>query len=53
MRFEIFSLKLVVDLIFEVVIGCGIRDLGEAVESGASAQMRTAIRAKWPNNYSA
>jgi len=29
MQFEIFSLRLVVDLIFEVVIGYGIRDLGE------------------------
>jgi hypothetical protein len=29
MQFEIFSLRLVVGLIFEVVIVCGIRDLGE------------------------
>jgi len=34
MQFEIFSLKLAVDLIFEVVIGFGIRDLANAGEIG-------------------
>jgi hypothetical protein len=39
MRLEIFSLKLFVDLVFKVVIGCGVRDSGEAGESGGSAQI--------------
>jgi hypothetical protein len=32
-----FLIEVAVDLVFKVVIGCGVRDLGEAVESGASA----------------
>jgi hypothetical protein len=46
-------LKFFVDLVFKVVISFDVRDLGEAGESGISAQMRAAIQAKWPNDYSA
>jgi hypothetical protein len=34
-----FFMKLFVDLVFKVVIGCGVRDSGEAGKSGGSAQI--------------
>ena len=39
MRLEMFSWKLFVDLVFKVVIGCGVRDSGETGKSGGSAQI--------------
>jgi len=38
---------------FEVVIGCGSRVLGERRWNRRFAQMQTAIRAKWANDYPA
>ena len=36
-----------------LLIGCGVRLSESRVKADASAQMRAAIQAKWPNDYSA